>query len=381
MITRLSKEACLILSHKISLDPTEEQKIFFAKACGVARFSWNWAVNEWEKQYEEGKNPSGFSLNKKFNSIKEKEFPWVYESPKDASQRPFLNLQKTYNNWRISIKKGDRKAKRPKFKKKGVRDSFYISNQLIKFDENFIKLPLIGWIKMNEILRFDGKIMSGTVSREADNWFISIADNQVFQAPKPLKKYQRLLKIRQRSLSRKQKGSKNRLKEIKKVQKTHVKIKKIRSDWQHKITTKLCRENQTICLEDLNIAGMMRGKLAKSLFDVGLGEIKRQLKYKSEIYDNEIKIIDRWYPSTKTCSNCGHKKDVIALSERVFRCDHCGFQIDRDLNAAKNILTVGLTVIDCGQKSSGLLAKESETGLNEAVITSRKRNLPIKYKA
>jgi putative transposase len=386
----------VILSHHISLDPTEEQKIFFAKACGVARFSWNWALNEWEKQYKEGKKPNSFSLKKQFNAIKEKEFPWIFESPKDANQTPFSNLQKAYKSWWKAIKKGDKRLQKPRFKKKGVRDSFYISNSVFKTDENYIKLPLIGWVRMNESLRFDGKIMSGTISREADKWFISISvevedykkqrisdnkigidlglkntivtsDNQVFQAPKPLKKYQRLLKIRQRSLSRKKKGSKNRLKAIKRVQKTHVKIKNIRSDWQHKITTKLCRENQTICLEDLNIAGMMKSNLAKSLSDVGLGGIRRQLKYKSEIYGCDLKIIDRWYPSTKTCSNCGHKKDTIALSERVFKCDHCGFQIDRDLNAAKNILAVGLTVIDCGQKSSGFLAKENETGLDEAV--------------
>lgn len=391
----------MILYHRISLDPTEEQKIFFAKACGVARFTWNWALSEWEKQYKEGKKPSGFSLKKQFNAIKEKEFPWIFESPKDANQTPFSNLQKSYKNWWKAIKKGDKRGRKPKFKKKGEKDSFYLSNDQFKIDYNFVKIPLIGWIRMNEHLRFNGKIMSGTISREADKWFISIAvemenykkprisdnkigidlgltntivtsDNQVFQAPKPLKKYQRLLKIRQRSLSRKKKGSKNRLKAIKKVQKTHVKIKNIRSDWQHKITTKLCRENQTICLEDLNVAGMMRGNLAKSLSDVGLSEIRRMIKYKSEIYDNEIKIIDRWYPSTKTCSNCGHKKDTIALSERVFKCDHCGFELDRDLNAAKNILAVGLTVIDCGQKSSGFLAKENETGLDEAVITSRK---------
>jgi putative transposase len=389
----------LIIGHRISLDPTEEQKIFFAKACGVARFSWNWAIVEWEKQYKEGKKPSGFSLCKQFNAIKEKEFPWVYDSPKDANQTPFSDLQEAYKKWWKAIKKGDKRIRKPKFKKKGVRDSFYISNQLIKFDENYVRLPLIGWVKINESLRFNGRIISGTVSREADRWFLSInveienykkpkisdnkigidlgltntivtSDNQVFQAPKPLKKYQKLLKIRQRSLSRKKKGSKNRLKEIKKVQKAHIKIKNIRSDWQHKITTKLCRENQTICLEDLSVAGMMRGNLAKSLSDVGLGEIRRMIKYKSEIYGCDLKIIDRWYPSTKTCSNCGHKKDTIALSERVFKCDHCGFQIDRDLNAAKNILAVGLTVMDCGQKSSGYLAKENETGLGEAVTTS-----------
>lgn len=386
----------MILSHKIFLDPTEEQKIFFAKSCGVARFTWNWALNEWEKQYKEGKKPNGFSLKKQFNAIKEKEFPWIFESPKDANQTPFENLQKSYKKWWKSLKKGDKVVKKPKFKKKGERDSFSVSNDKLKLDENYVKLPLIGWIKTNESLRFNGKIMSGTVSREADKWFISIAvevenykkprvsdnkigidlglkntivtsDNQIFQAPKPLKKYQRLLKIRQRSLSRKKKGSKNRLKAIKKVQKTHVKIKNIRSDWQHKITTKLCRENQTICLEDLNVSGMMKGNLAKSLSDVGLGEIRRMIKYKSEIYECNFQIIDRWYPSTKTCSNCGHKKDTIALSERVFKCDHCGFQIDRDFNAAKNILAVGLTVIDCGQKSSGFLAKENETGLDEAV--------------
>jgi putative transposase len=118
----------------------------------------------------------------------------------------------------------------------------------------------------------------------------------------------------------------------------------------------LIRENQTICLEDLNVKGMMANRtLSRAVNDVGFYEFRRQLEYKAQLYGREIRFVDRFFPSSKTCSNCGHKKDVLALSERVFSCAHCGFEIDRDLNAAINIRTVGLTGNNvCGPEGSGL---------------------------
>ncbi len=390
----------MILSHRISLDPTVKQQIFFAKACGCARFAWNWALNEWNKQYKAGLKPNGNKLNKQFNKEVKPNNLWLYESPANASQQPFLNLQKAFNQF---FKK---KSELPKFKKKGEHDSFYITNTKFKIiDNKHIKLPLIGSVRINEPLRFDGKIMSATVSREADKWFISIAVNidklkkpriannqigidlginhaitcsngQFFNSLKPLK--QNIIKLRRlsKSHSRKQKGSKNKKKSQLKLAKLYIRIKNIRKDWTHKMTTKLVRENQTICLEDLNVKGMITNyRLARSISDIGFKEIRRQLEYKSSVYDSKIIVIDRWLPSSKTCSNCGCKKE-LSLSERVFKCNECGFELDRDLNAAINIKTAGLAGLACGPESSGF-RDGSETKLCRDEAGTRTLKLEI----
>ena len=361
-----------ILSHKIALNPTKVQEQAFVKACGVARFAYNWALGEWNKQYEAGLKPSGNKLNKQFNAIKKEQFPWIYESPKDANQRPFLNLQAAFN--RFFKKKGQY----PRFKKKGHKDSFYVANDQFWIKNKTLKLPLIGLVKMFEELRFKGKIMSGVVSRTANRWFISISveleappkqvnpstktigldlglkttivgsDGQEYQAPRPLKKYTKLLKRRSRQHSRKVKGSNNRKKSQAKLAKLHARIANIRKDWTHKVTLKLIDENQVIGLENLNVQGMMANhKSAKAISDVSWSEIRRQLEYKAVLYGREVKFVDRFYPSSKTCSKCGSIKEKLGLNERTFVCLECGFAADRDLNAAINIEnTVGVTGIN-----------------------------------
>ena len=389
----------MILSHRINLDPTAKQAEALLRACGCARFAWNWALAEWERQYKSGLRPNGNKLRAEFNKIKREQFPWIYKSPKDANQKPFTDLQKAFNRWFKSIKKNSGKTRHPRFKCKNEHDSFYMSNDKIRIEDKLINLYGIGPIRLHEPLRFSGKIMSATVSREADRWFISIAvemkgyhkdriangqigidlglkttiicsDGQRFDAPKPLKANLQRLRRLSRSHSRKQKGSNNRKKSQLRLSRLHARIKHIRLDWLHKITTKLCRENQTICLEDLNVKGMMTNKrLARAISDIGWYEFKRQIEYKSVIYDDQVGIVGRFLPTSKTCSVCGCKKDFLALSERVFRCEDCGAVIDRDDNASINIKTAGLAVIACGQKSSGVQMDARETGLVEAGTT------------
>lgn len=367
----------MILAHRIALDPTVKQSIALAKACGVARFTWNWALDQWNKKYEAGEKPNGFKLQKEWNKVKGELYPWVYESPKDANQRPFLNLQKAFQGF---FKKT---SGRPAFKKKGEHDSFYVSNDLFSTASLAIRLPRVGAVRLAEPLRFTGKIMGAVVSREADRWFISIqvdteveplpksdktvgvdlglktavvcSDGAEFTAPKPLKNNLKRLKRRARWHSRKQKGSSNRKKSQYKLARLHARVKHIRHDWLHKVTSKLIHENQVICIEDLNVKGMMANhKLSRAISDIGFYEFRRQLEYKAKMYGRTLSVVSRWLPSSKTCSNCGCKKDVLALSERVFRCGGCGFELDRDLNAAKNIHTAGLAGINaCGPEGSG----------------------------
>lgn len=354
----------MILSHKIQLNPSKEQQQMLEKAAGCARFSYNWALAEWKKQYEAGEKPTSNKLLKQFNSIKEKEFPWIYDSPKDANQRPFTNLQTAFDNF------FNKRSKYPKFKKKWFNDSFYVSNDRFWINGTVIKLPVIGKMKLVEPLRFDGNIMSGVVSRKADKWFISISvemdnyqkqriDNktialdfgiktfavdqngEAYDAPKPLKNKLQKLKKYQRIYSRRKDGSSNKKKQRVKVAKIHKEISDLRHDFTHKFTTQICRENQTIIIEDLNLKSWSK-MFGKSGIDGGVGMARQQLKYKSLIYKNNLIIIDKWAPTSKSCSSCGCYKSDLLLSDRIFKCEDCGHEMDRDWNAARNIYVSGM---------------------------------------
>jgi putative transposase len=351
------------LAHKIELKPNKEQRNMLVRAAGCARFTYNWALAEWERQYKNGEKPTAMKLKKQFNSIKQQEFPWIYESPKDANQQPFANLQKAFDRF---FKKT---SACPVFKKKYTNDSFYISNDQFKIDKKFIKLPLIGKIKLEEELRFEGKIMSATVSRQADRWFVSISvemetyekprisnktialdfgiktfavdqNGTEYISPKPLKNKLQKLKRYQRIYSRRKDGSQNKKKQRTKVAKIHKEIKDLRHDFTHKFTTQICRENQTIVIEDLNLKNWSK-MFGKSGIDGGVGEARRQIKYKSLIYNNNLVVIDKWTPTSKSCSSCGSYKNDLKLSDRLFRCADCGHEMDRDHNAARNIYASG----------------------------------------
>lgn len=370
----------MILSHKIQLSPSKNQVKQLTCAVGVQRFTYNWALTEWQKQYKEGLKPSAFKLKVQFNAIKKEKFPWVCESPRDANATAFFKLQNAFQNF------FNKRAKYPKYKKKGrSKDSFAVANDKFRILDKTIKLPVIGLVKMTESLRFDGKIMSGSVSRQADKWFVSISvevdeykkqrnsdgvvgldlglntavmtsDGNKFCSPKPLKSALVRLKRRSKRYSRKKKGSANRRKSALKLARLHMRVSNIRKDWQHKVTTKICSENQAIGLEDLAVANLLRNhKLARAISDIGWGELRRQIEYKALIYGDTVQIFDRFYPSSKTCCICGVVKDQLLLSDRVFECE-CGNKIDRDLNAAINLKpdTLGLRgSYASGHESSG----------------------------
>ncbi|MBE9204267.1 transposase, partial [Synechocystis salina LEGE 06099] len=167
--------------------------------------------------------------------------------------------------------------------------------------------------------------------------------------PKQFKKHHRCLRLAQKRLARKQKGSKNRDKARRKVAKIHLQISDSRKDFLHKLTTQLVRENQTIAVETLTVKNMVKNhKLALSISDSGWGEFVRQLDYKCRWYGRNLVKIDRWFPSSKRCSSCGHIVDKMPLNIRSWQCPECGTTHDRDVNASRNILAVGLTVSVCG---------------------------------
>ncbi len=350
------------IAHKIQLVPNNKQVTYLQKASGTSRFVWNWAIAEWEKQFLEGKKPSGMQLKKEFNSIKKIEFPWTKEVTKYAAQQPFLDLQDAYKRFWKKL------SKKPKFKKKGkCKDSFYVGGDHLKIKGKKIWIPNLGFVRMRENLRFEGKINSAVFSRTADRWFASIqvdTSNEFFQckteksvgadlginkmvvlsnkiafdSPKPLKNNLRKLARFQRDLKKKKFASNNYKKQKIKVAKVHARVASIRKDTLHKTTTYLTKNYLEIGIEDLNVKGMVKNrKLARAISDIGFGEFRRQLEYKAAIRGNLIKIHDRFFPSSKTCSVCKKIKEKLTLKERIFSCDFCGLEIDRDLNSAFNL--------------------------------------------
>lgn len=373
-------------SHKIRLDPTFKQTTYFYKACGVSRFTWNWALAKWEEKYKAGDKTNALALKKEFNAMKAENFPWVYEVTKYASQQPFIHLQKAFQGF------FGKKTKYPKYKKKGIHDSFYIGGDQVQIKGKHVKIPNLGWVRLMEFLRFEGKITGVTISRSANHWFISVSvetsslpkqcesqasigvdlgittlatlsNGQTFSNNNPLKRKLKRLRRHQRQLSRSIKGSKNRSKVKHRIAKLHYKVACSRNDAIHKLTTTLTRDYRNIVIEDLDISEMVKKKpLARSILDGGFYEFRRQLAYKAELRGNKIFIADKWYASSKKCSSCGYHKETLSLSERQYKCTKCELHIDRDLNAAKCLEqllnTVSSTEIDaCGQDGSVIMLK------------------------
>ena len=372
-------------AHKVALDPTAEQRRQFVRAAGCARFAWNWALAEWKRQYKAGAKPTAKALKKQFNAVKRDLFPWLYESPKDANLQPFAALHEAFQRFFKKL------SKHPTFKKKGrCRDSFYVSNDKLRLDGKRVRLPRIGWTKMREALRFDGKVLGATVTRTADRWFLSVqvetelspsrsetqanvvgvdlgikqlatlSDGRAFDNPKPLRTALRKLRRMNRRLHRKAKGSANRGKAAARVARLHARIANVRQDTLHKLTAALARDYGHVVIEDLNVKGMLRNrKLARAIADVGLHELRRQLAYKAEVEKTAVTVADRWYPSSKTCSGCGAAKTTLSLSVREYACPACGLVKDRDWNAACNLERYpGLrgNLDACGHPSAGPVA-------------------------
>jgi putative transposase len=378
----------MIIAHKIALDLNNQQATYCQKAAGTARFSYNWALAEWNAQYQAWKldnakaKPSQAALRRQLNAVKREQFPWMLEVTKNAPQMAIIQLGEAFKNFFAG------RTSYPQYKKKGKsRDSFTLTNDQFAVKASRIRIPNLGWVRMRESLRFNGKILSATISRTANRWYASIsvetddnshlpnAENQgvvgvdlgikalatlstgeTITGAKPLKRLMTKLKHLSRALSRKVKGSANRHKAKQKIARLHARIAFIRQNTLHQLTTDLTRRFHTLGIEDLNVNGMVKNrKLSRAISDMGFFEFRRQLSYKAEMRGGLVVVADRWYPSSKTCSMCGDVQAALPLSVRAWQCPRCHTQHDRDTNAATNLANYAVSsmVSACGAEGSG----------------------------
>ncbi|MFX1510887.1 MAG: RNA-guided endonuclease InsQ/TnpB family protein [Promethearchaeota archaeon] len=360
-------------AYRYELDPNNRQRTHMAKHAGCARFAYNWGLVERIRRYETKKGKERFTnsieQHKELNQLKLSKFPWMYEVSKCAPQAALQDLEKAFHNFRRGLKNRTRIGF-PKFKKKGVNDSFRLEGT-IKVIGKVIQLPRLGKIRLKEIPAISGRILNATVSRKADRWFVSICVKQervnpspvlgpkigvdlgihslatlsngiAYENPRALASKLRKLKKLSRQVSRKSRGSRNRRKAVIRLAKLHWRISNIRKDVLHKITSYLAKNHNQIMIEDLCVKGLIKNRsLSRAITDVGFFEFRRQLEYKTKWYGSELIVAPRFFPSSKRCSSCGFTKKELSLYTRYFRCEVCGLELNRDLNAAINLVAAG----------------------------------------
>lgn len=368
----------ILKAHKVRLYPNEEQQIFFAKSFGCTRFIWNKMLADKIEHYK----ATGTTL-KNYPAQYKKEFEWLKEVDSLALSKVERNLHKAYQDF---FKNG---SGFPKFKKKGIKDSYTTNNQkgTVAITSNSVKLPKIGHIRAKLPTKINGLIKSATVSktptgkyyvsllvetmvnelpktksnigidlgltdfivlsdgtRVANPKFLSKLERKLAREQKILAKRREVAKAQQRKLSESSNYQKQRLK----VARVYEKITNARKDFLHKLSFNLIKNHDVIAIEDLNVNGMVKNrKLAKAISDSSWSSFVTMLNYKAEWYGKQVVKIDRWYPSSKTCSNCGYllTKAELPLSVRAWVCPSCSQQNNRDLNASINILNQGLLLV------------------------------------
>lgn len=364
-------------AYKTELDPNQDQIKLFIKCSNAARFIFNFYLECKQILYRYGKQKvTAYGFDKELNKIKRSDYSWLYEVPNSIIQIAEQQVDTAYKNMFNRIKRGENLGF-PKFKNKNNKKCFSVVTTNVHIEKDKIKLSKIGWIKLKEkgYLPTNLKMNRATVSERAGKWFISVqvedyieenigksnkvigidfgiktlavcSNGKTFENNKYLAKQEKKLKRMQRSLSRKQKESNNREKQKQKLAKVHYKLACKRNHDSHEMTSNIVKRNPSaIVIEDLSLKNMMQNhKLAKALSDVALFEKRRQLEYKSNWNGIELIVADRFFPSTQTCSACGHRKegnDKLDLSNRIFKCENCGAEIDRDFNASLNLKKYG----------------------------------------
>ena len=358
---------------KVKLKPNIEQQQVLAQCFGSARWFWNYSLNLWNTSYlETGKGLSRSKIQALLPALKKsEETKWLKIPHSQSLQVVAMNLDTAFKNFYA------KRTGKPSFKSKHGKQSLSFPQSVKVLEGKYVKIPKLGVMKANlpGWLDEDFKFSMVTISKNrVGKYYISFlyeiedkepslegkaigidlglthfaitSEGEKVDNPRLTYRYQRNLKVKQQKLSRKNKDSKNRAKARLKVSKVHNKITNSRVDFLHKLSRKIVDDNQVICVENLNIKGMVKNrKLSKAISSVGWGMFCTMLSYKARELGKVYQEIDRFYPSSKTCSNCGHKVESLPLDIRSWKCDSCGTTHDRDINAAINIMNEGLRIL------------------------------------
>jgi putative transposase len=360
--------------YRFRIDPTAKQEAALARYAGARRFVFNWALARRKETYERtGKSISWSELSAELTELKSKHgFEWLKEIDSQLLQQALADCKKAFDNF------FQKRAGFPKFKKKhGVHQSFRIP-QRVKLEGGCVYIPKIGWVAVRQSQAVDLPLKSATFKREATGkWHVSLvvefdlsdlpkpavepetaigidigfdrfatdSDGGVIENPRCFRKAERKIKRASRRLSRRKKGSANRAKARRALAREYGKVANKRTDFAHKFSSSVIKENSTIACETLNLKGMSKTKLAKSVHDAAHRETFRQIEYKARWGNRNFVFIGRWFPSSQLCSCCGHRHQELSLTDRFWKCPACGACHDRDHNAAKNIRDEGIRIL------------------------------------
>jgi len=367
----------MLAAVKVRIYPHRQQRTALAKAFGCTRWAWNEALAQNQRTYREtGKGIPTYQLKKRLPQLK-REHPWLKDAPSQALQQAILNLKAAFDNFFQG------RAKLPQFKSKRGRQSVQFP-QGVKLGERCIYLPKVGWVKARFHRPLVGRLKTVTVSQtprghyhaallledgtpqpepSADGKAVGIdlgltefavtSDGVKLANPRHLARHEANLKRKQRKLARKTKGSNGWRKLKQQVAAINERIANARRDWIHKCSRRLADENQAIFAEHLNVKGMMANhKLARTISDVGWSSFRPMLAYKAEQEGKIYREIDRFFPSSKTCSTCARVVEHLPVNVRYWQCPDCGQNHDRDICAAINIRNEGIRQLASGTEAT-----------------------------
>jgi putative transposase len=419
--------ATVVQAYRFALDPTPQQRRAMASHCGAARYAYNWGLHLVQERLDQRRANANvevpwtrFRLQWMWNRAKDQVAPWWPENSKEAYASGLDGLARALKNFSDS-KAGRRKGRPvgfPHKKRKGYsRDACRFTTGAIKVlpDRRHIQLPRIGILKVHESTRKlarrleqgRARILAATITRTADRWYVSftvevqraipagngnttvvgvdagirqlavLSTGVAIPNSRALEHQLRKLRRLHRQLASRNPGSKRRRITRRQLARVHARAANLRRDALHKLTTTLATQHGTVVIEHLNLAGMVRNRhLARALADAGLAELRRQLTYKTTWYGSRLLVADRFYPSSKMCSACGWVKAKLTLVERIFTCEACGLQLDRDLNAARNLAKLAQHVAQSGWETQNARGADQKTQLAGRVALKREPSGP-----
>ncbi|HHH41344.1 MAG TPA: transposase [Chloroflexi bacterium] len=356
-------------------------------ACaGVARWAWNWGLERRIAEYRAtGRSSNAFEQHRQLVALKKTDYPWLYNYSKSIPQNALRDLDRAFRAFFRRLRRGE-KPGFPRFKSRKRSPLRFRVDGAIRVEHDRIRLPRIGWLRLKErgYIPTDAHILSATVSERAGRWFVSVqvreavevrpatgeplgvdlgvramavlSDGRRFEAPRPLEKARRKLRRLQRQLARRKRGGRNYEKTRRKLARLYHRLYNVRQDALHKATAAIVARTKPdgerpreIVIEDLNVGGMLKNRrLARAISDVGFYEFRRQLTYKAAWSGSQLRVADRFFPSSKTCHRCGAIHEGLRPSDREWTCPNCGAVLDRDLNAAINLRNLSGTAGSAG---------------------------------